>query len=138
MYLASLGKGRELWTLNYMLNTAWKVSVFGNFLIRIFWFRILLHSPWIGEIRSISPYSVRMRDNTDQKNSKYGHFSCSVKHDNTFSVTVSTFYVVFFTKNKIISQKTSFPNNYRTNSFLKKLMRSFKNDVTSNLTLLQP
>ena len=32
--------------------TAWKVSVFGVFL-------------------------VRMRENTDQKNSKYGHFSCS-------------------------------------------------------------
>ena len=26
------------------------------------------------EIRSISPYSVWMRENTDQKNSKYGHF----------------------------------------------------------------
>ena len=28
-----------------------------------------------GEIRSISPYSVRMRENTDQNNSTYGHFS---------------------------------------------------------------
>ena len=27
-----------------------------------------------GEIRSISPYSVRMRENADQNNSKYGHF----------------------------------------------------------------
>ena len=32
-----------------------------------------------GEILHISPYSVRMRENTDQKNSKYGHFSRSVK-----------------------------------------------------------
>ena len=30
-----------------------------------------------GEIRSISPYSVRVRENTDQKNSEYGHFSRS-------------------------------------------------------------
>ena len=30
-----------------------------------------------GEIRSISPYSVRMRENTDQNNSEYGHFSRS-------------------------------------------------------------
>ena len=30
------------------------------------------------EIRSISPYSVQMRENTDQKNSEYGHFSRSV------------------------------------------------------------
>ena len=27
-----------------------------------------------GEIRSISPYSVRMRENTDQNNFEYGHF----------------------------------------------------------------
>ena len=38
-------------------NTAWKVSV-------------LLY---------ISPYLVPMRENKDQKNSEYGHFSHSVK-----------------------------------------------------------
>ena len=31
-----------------------------------------------GKIRSISPYSVRMRENADQNNSEYGHFSRSV------------------------------------------------------------
>ena len=31
-----------------------------------------------GEIRSISPYSVRMRENADQNNSEYVHFSRSV------------------------------------------------------------
>ena len=32
---------------------------------------------WTGyrEIWSISPYSVRMRENADQRNSEYGHFS---------------------------------------------------------------
>ena len=30
-----------------------------------------------GDIRSISPYSVQMRENTDQKNPEYGHFSRS-------------------------------------------------------------
>ena len=30
-----------------------------------------------GEMRSISPYSVRIRKNTDQKNSVFGHFSRS-------------------------------------------------------------
>ena len=54
-------------------NTAWKVSLFGVILIRIF-----PHSDWIGEIRGISPYSVRMRENTDQNNSEYGHFLRSV------------------------------------------------------------
>ena len=42
--------------------TAWKVSVFGVFLVRIF-----PHSDWLR--RDISLYSVRMRENTDQKNS---------------------------------------------------------------------
>ena len=28
-----------------------------------------------GEIIRISPYSVRMREDTDQNNSEYGHFS---------------------------------------------------------------
>ena len=36
---------------------------------------------WIGteygKVRSISSYSVRMRENTDQKNSEYKHFSRS-------------------------------------------------------------
>ena len=27
-----------------------------------------------GEILRVSPYSIRMRENTDQKNSEYGHF----------------------------------------------------------------
>ena len=31
-----------------------------------------------GEIRSISPYSARMWENTDQNNSQYGHFLRSV------------------------------------------------------------
>ena len=49
--------------------TAWKVSVFGVFLFRIF-----PHSDWI----RISPYSVRVRENKDQKNFKYGYSSLSV------------------------------------------------------------
>ena len=32
-----------------------------------------------GEMRSISPYSLRMRENTDQKISKYGYFSRSAE-----------------------------------------------------------
>ena len=42
--------------------TAWKVSVFGHSLF-------LLHN---------SPYSIWILENMDQKNSKYGRFSCSV------------------------------------------------------------
>ena len=49
-----------LMTIFYRRNvsrTAWKVSVFGVFLVRIF------------------PHSVRMQENTNQENSEYRHFS---------------------------------------------------------------
>ena len=43
-----------------------------------FWSVFLRIRTVYGEILRISPYSVRMRENTEQKNSKYGHFSRSV------------------------------------------------------------
>ena len=46
-------------------NTTWKVSVFRDFLVRIF--------PYIQSV-----YSVRMREKTDQKNSEHEHFLRSV------------------------------------------------------------
>ena len=42
----------------------------------------------------ISPYSVRMRENTDQKNSEYGHFSGSGE-DITFQKSLSLSWYVF-------------------------------------------
>ena len=52
-------------------DTAWKVSNTEFFLVRIF-----PHSDWIQEIRSISPYSVRMRENTNQKKLRiWTHFT---------------------------------------------------------------
>ena len=51
--------------------TAWKVSVFGDFLRRTF-----LHD-WI---QRDTKYQIR--ENTDLKNSKYGHFSCSDDESN--------------------------------------------------------
>ena len=56
------------------LDTAWKVSLFGVFLVRI---SLIRTEYW--EIRSISSYLVQMRENTDQKNSEYGPFSRSEK-----------------------------------------------------------
>ena len=45
-----------------------------------------------GEIRSISPYSVQMRENMDQKNSEYGHFSLSEidSHSNLLLLAIRT------------------------------------------------
>ena len=48
--------------------TAWRVSAFEIFLVRIF-----LHSDWY------SPYSVRIRENTNEKNCEYRNFSrCAI------------------------------------------------------------
>ena len=54
------------------LNTAWKVSVFGVILVRIF-----PHLDWIRRDFRISPYSVQIKENADQSNSECGHFLCS-------------------------------------------------------------
>ena len=43
----------------------------------LFWSAFYRISTEYGEIRSISPYSVQMRENVDQNNSEYGHFSRS-------------------------------------------------------------
>ena len=43
----------------------------------LFWFLFSRIRTEYGEIRSISPYSIRMRENTDQNDSKYRHFLCS-------------------------------------------------------------
>ena len=63
--------GHEAWPINqesHEQKTAPKVSVFRVFLGRIS--RIWTE---YGEILRISPSSVRMGENTDQKNSEYGH-----------------------------------------------------------------
>ena len=42
------------------------------------------------EILRISPYSVQMRENADQSNYKYGHFSRRVYRNRSFSVELNT------------------------------------------------
>ena len=46
--------------------------------LELFWSVFSCIRTEYGEIRSISLYSVPMRENTDQNNSKYGHFLSSV------------------------------------------------------------
>ena len=47
--------------------------------LEIFWSVFSRIQTGNGDIRSISPYSVRMRENVDQKNSEYEHFSRSLR-----------------------------------------------------------
>ena len=44
----------------------------------LFWSAYSCIQTEYGGMRSISPYSVPMRENADQNNSEYGHFSRSV------------------------------------------------------------
>ena len=57
----------------------WKTSQRKKCLIsEIFWSVFSCIWTEYGEMLRISPYSVQMRENTDQKNSEYEHFSSSV------------------------------------------------------------
>ena len=61
------------------------MSVFGVFLVLIF-----PHSDWI---LRISPYSVRMREKTDQKISEYGHFyAVNVLEEVSLEIKYSTYF----------------------------------------------
>ena len=48
----------------------------------LFWSAFTRIRTECGKIRSISPYSVQIRENADQNNSEYGQFSRSSKHSN--------------------------------------------------------
>ena len=52
----------------------------------LFWSAFFRIQTEYGEIRSISPYSVRMRENGDQNDSEYGHFSRNVNCEQFFLV----------------------------------------------------
>ena len=49
--------------------------------LELFWSAFSHICTEYGEIRSISPYLVWMRENMDQNNSEYGHFSSSVEEE---------------------------------------------------------
>ena len=51
----------------------------------LFWSAFSCIRTEYGQMRSISPYSVRMRENVDQNNSEYGHFLRSVRLVFSFS-----------------------------------------------------
>ena len=62
----------RVWTLKD--DTAWKMSVFGVILVRIF-----PHSEWIQRDTPYLPVFRLNAGNTDQNNSEYGHFLRSLK-----------------------------------------------------------
>ena len=62
------------WLLDYDKITLRKKCPYSE----LFWYAFSCIRAEYGEIRSISPYSVQMRENADQYNSEYGHFLRSI------------------------------------------------------------
>ena len=83
--------------------TAWKVSVFVVFLVRIF-----PHLDWkCIQILRIFPYLVQMRKNTNQKNSEYGHFSRRFISMNYFHQFVNFSNIQIHLTRSVVEQNTS-------------------------------
>ena len=61
--------------------------------LKLFWSVFSRIRTEYGEIQIISPCSVRMRENVDQNNSDYGHFSRSALHISSFSIV--TYFIRF-------------------------------------------
>ena len=78
------------------LKSTAKKSIFGVILVRIFSIRTEY-----GKIRSISPYAVQMRENTDQNYTKYAHFSRSGRHGLLVSFVLILQILSFFTGFKL-------------------------------------
>ena len=107
-------KPKCLKTINWVLfkhqYTAWKMPVFGVILVLIF------------------PYSVRMRENTDQNNPEYGHF---LRSDNDVVNTRDMY-------ERLIIIKLPWPNNYDQVLFLRdelKIKDTVINSVLKQLSL---
>ena len=64
----------------------------------LFWSAFSCIRTEYGEIRSISPYSVQMRENGDQNNSEYGHFVAVL-----LSEMLSYFYKKYIYEIKMLS-----------------------------------
>ena len=57
-------------------------------------------------LRSISPYSVRMRENTDQNNSEYGHILRSDGNTRSYSSGFTKVVLLFIIYNAKVFAKT--------------------------------
>ena len=78
------------------------------------------------EIRSISPYSVRMREITDHKFSKYGHFSRSISHCDINLLYIK--YNYFYLFNPLNTSPTKWPNT----------LKQFVDNIRGNVWVFLP
>ena len=80
--------------INYTyLNNFWLITLREKCpYLEFFWSVFSRSQTEYGEILRISPYSVQIRENTDQKNSDYGHLSHSVTNYYLFLINRCTFF----------------------------------------------
>ena len=100
-------------------------------ILSFFWSTFSRIQTEYGEILRISPYSVRMRENADQKNSEYGHFSCSVTVIKllNFWHFLNTFFVIFFASGLALIHSLNIC------TLLIKNTRNTHRSITSQMTL---
>ena len=114
-------------------DTALKASVFGVFLVRIF-----PNSDWIRrDIYSVYIYPVQMRENNDQKNSKYGHFSPSViqsvSSNNFVETATDDVFLGFF----VVIDEKSFGYSRMNRCFFLSFLSSWSCDKNLFCNLMQ-
>ena len=116
--------GSECSDVSFLLpHTVRKVSVCG-----VFWSVFFCIRTEYGEMLRISPYSVQIRENADQKNSEYGHFSRSVPV-NLFSIeSLMSIKVIRYFSRLDITRSTSV-----TPVYVKTSMGTVKAHVDSSI-----
>ena len=70
------------------------VCIRSRYLVTVFWSIFCRIRTEYREIRSISPYSVQMWENTDQKNSEYEHFLCSGRYQCYFTDVILVTFLI--------------------------------------------
>ena len=69
-----------------------------------------------GEIQSIFPYSVRLRENTEQRNSEYRHFSRSLIYESKF-ISMKNIFSVSLLERTFPDSFTAIPKKIEANCY---------------------
>ena len=92
-----------------------------------------------GKTRAISPYSVKMKENTEQKNSEYGHFSRSdMVFSKTFSGVLNSFFLTLFVSSWIPVELLGIHRSQRLLAQSQKWKRQKMCEICSKLTIKNP
>ena len=105
--------------------------------LKLFWSVFSHIRTEYGEIWSTSSYSVRMLENTDQNNSKYGHFSRSDRCTDIGRLRCKSLFTTLDTKQKMKFPIKDFSSKCdQIHSFLWILSYLLKKSLTENFIFL--